>query len=96
MAIERDLADIKAKLLELETMLRRIMDVRVAPDDEEYEFNKTEAARYCGISTPTFVRYAEEVGLPGHLHEGRHFTFFLKSELDTIIRVKRLDRKRKH
>ena len=93
MAIERDIAEIKAMLLEHGELLRRLAGVRVAPDDEYTEYGTMEAARYCGVSRPTLVRYAKEVGIPEHRHEGRAFCYYLKSELDTIIRVKRLGKK---
>jgi hypothetical protein len=96
MAIEQDLIEIKSMLVEQGELLRRIAGVRVMPEDDKAEFSGTSAARYCGVSYPTLRKYVQQLGIAGHCRGKRGFTYYSKMELDTIIRIKRLDRKKRH
>lgn len=95
MSIEGDILEMKAILLEQSEMLRRLCGVRVADEGDDTEYGAMAAAKYCGVSAPTFRLYVEQTGISGHKPDGGGFTYWLKSELDTIIRIKGLNRKKK-
>lgn len=97
MAIETDILEIKETVARIEELLRKMAGIRDIPSEEEdSEYDKSSAADYCGISRATLDRYAKEIGFPEHRHKGKINVYYLKSELDAIIRIKRLGNKRKH
>lgn len=74
------LAHIKELQCELAGLVEEVEKIKV-PE----RYNRTEAARYLGISNTTFGRRLQEGAITPHCDDGGR-SYYLKSELDEMIK----------